>query len=356
MPTSSAAKFFLHAPNVHQGGGKSLLLGCLRAVPEDQSAIVQVDSRLPEADCGRDNIAVRFIPPTLKKRFRAEQWLRGQAVSGATILCFGNLPPLFPSPAKVMVFIQNRYLIDDVSLADFPAKIRWRLGVERLWLRRCAGHVDEFIVQTPSMRQVLVDSGLLAGQVVHVWPFIATPGMCPRVLPPASGPQTAKKYDFIYPASGEPHKNHRCLLTAWSLLAEEGLFPSLALTLDERLFPELAAWIAQQKQNSNLRLENLGILGHNDLLSCYRQSKALVYPSLFESFGLPLIEARQAGLPVVAAELDYVRDILDPEESFAPESARSIARAIKRFLGKSEADLSLCDAGEFMRAVLTGNK
>jgi glycosyltransferase involved in cell wall biosynthesis len=88
----------------------------------------------------------------------------------------------------------------------------------------------------------------------------------------------------------------------------------------------------------------------------YNQVGALIYPSTFESFGLPLIEARQAGLPVLASELDYVRDILDPEQVFDPESAISIARAVKRFIAIDEPPLSLQDAAGFIKHILERGK
>ena len=64
-----------------------------------------------------------------------------------------------------------------------------------------------------------------------------------------------------------------------------------------------------------------------------------------------MIEARQAGLPVLASELDYVRDVLDPEQTFNPESPLSIARAVKRFLGLNESSLPLLDATLFLKNI-----
>jgi hypothetical protein len=55
---------------------------------------------------------------------------------------------------------------------------------------------------------------------------------------------------------------------------------------------------------------------------------------------------------VLASELDYVRDVLDPEQAFDPESAVSIARAVKRFMGIEEPALPLLDAGGFMKQIL----
>lgn len=79
----------------------------------------------------------------------------------------------------------------------------------------------------------------------------------------------------------------------------------------------------------------------------YGQSRAAIYPSLFESFGLPLLEAKEAGLPVLASERDYVRDVIEPNITFDPLSPLSIARAVMRHLGCSERPACIPAAAEF---------
>jgi glycosyltransferase involved in cell wall biosynthesis len=158
-------------------------------------------------------------------------------------------------------------------------------------------------------------------------------------------------HDFVYIASGDPHKNHRRLIDAWVLLAEEGFLPSLALTIDQVRFPDLFAWIEGQKRIYNLRIDNKGILTSSQVGSLYNSAGALIFPSLLESFGLPLIEAKNAGLPVLAGELDYVRDILHPAETFDPQSAVSISRAIKRFRYIEEPSLKIVDASVFIKCL-----
>ena len=181
-------------------------------------------------------------------------------------------------------------------------------------------------------------------------------GVLPFVKEPAGFAASApvhsladcKSVSFAYVASGEPHKNHANLLSAWRILAEEGFFPTLYLTLDPGKNVVYCRTINELRTARRARIINLGGLAHDGVLALYRKVDALLYPSVFESFGLPLIEARQAGLPVVASELDYVRDILNPAESFDPGSPISIARAVKRFMAVPEAVLPLQDAKAFM--------
>ncbi len=296
------------------------------------------------------NVQVRTVLPTIWRRLAAEWWLASKARLGDSVLCFGNLPPVFRLSARAVVFVQNRYLIDQVSLSHFSAKTRLRLAAERIWFRLKAGNAGAYMVQTPSMKRVLECSGWVHGKPVYVVPFVDDFQGYSRDLPPCS--QEWRPQDFIYVASGEPHKNHRVLVEAWSQLARAGYFPTLWLTLDQEQNHDLCLWIRQQSDRAGLKIENLGGRTHEEIRRLYTQSKALIYPSTFESFGLPLVEARQSGLAVLASEMDFVRDVLDPEQSFDPHSPVSIARAVKRFMGWSEEALPLRNAADFLQTIM----
>ena len=114
----------------------------------------------------------------------------------------------------------------------------------------------------------------------------------------------------------------------------------------------MSAWLEQKVDQYQLNVDNVGTLPFDQVRQLYVHTSALIYPSTFESFGLPLIEARQSGLSVLASELDYVRDVLDPEQTFDPDSAVSIARAVKRFLKLEEQALPMQDARAFIKHIL----
>ena len=328
------------------------MLRALLEVPVDAASLhVQVDERMHLTHTPRPDVVVRKVRASLLHRLLAERWLAQNTEDSDLVLCFGNLPPLFKTAGRVIVLIQNRYLIDDVSLKDFPLKARLRLQIERWWLSAKAANAYAFVVQTPSMEAILQASGKTRGKPVYVLPFVSLSDGYQRSLTPLQ-PGTGTSSIFLYVGSGEPHKNHRQLIEAWCLLAQEGLFPALWLTLDGHANADLCAWIAQKKQDFGLNLQNLGGQSHEQIKQLYTQVQALIFPSTFESFGLPLIEARQAGLAGVASELDFVRDVLDPEQVFDPQSSVSIARAVKRFMGASEEALPLLNAAEFMKSLL----
>ncbi|MBK7422023.1 MAG: glycosyltransferase [Propionivibrio sp.] len=162
----------------------------------------------------------------------------------------------------------------------------------------------------------------------------------------------AKRTDFLYVSSGEAHKNHANLLEAWRLLAEAGLKPTLTLTVSPDAYPFLASEIARYVRQFGLNIVNDGHVPKDHIHSLYLSSTALIFTSFLESFGLPLIEASQLGLPIIAPELDYVRDVIQPAETFDPSSPLSISRAVRRFLRQSEPAARIGTAEQFLAVVL----
>lgn len=344
-------KFFIHASNVHQGGGRTLLDSLLKAVKGE--VVLCVDERMPLPTIMTNIKQVRRVKPHIFQRLMTETWLSKVVDKKDIVLCFGNLPPLFKLRGYVVVFVQNRYLVEDVSLNDFSLKTRIRLALERLWLSGRLMNADEFIVQTSTMKRLLELK--TRGKVpVRVLPFVSKPIGYERNLSQLSEIKDAF-FDFTYVASGESHKNHECLIKAWYMLKEEGLFPSLCLTLNAVRFPKLCDLIFVMQQRHGIKITNLGDIPHDDVLVLYKKSAAVIYPSKFESLGLPLIEARNAGLPVLASELDYVRDVLDPEQVFDPDSPTSIARAVKRYMHVNEMPLPILDVTQFLSSLLKGD-
>jgi glycosyltransferase involved in cell wall biosynthesis len=337
----------IHAPNVHVGGGLVLLAAILDALDGSVPVNLVLHKRLPVPKRFPENVSVYRINPTLLSRFCGEWRLRGMVSSGDIVLCFGNLPPLFRLRGKVLLFLQNRYLVEPRSLRGFPCVERLRITLERLWFRWGKRNVTRFIVQTPSMQRVVYQ---ILGVPSTILPFLKHPKSYTRVIDYPHD-RTRARHGFLYVASGEPHKNHRNLLEAWTLLAREEIKPGLCLTLDKNRFSHLCDWIGDKIKDFSLNVINMGSISAQDLERVYKESLALIYPSDFESLGLPLIEARCAGLPILAAERDYVRDLIDPDETFDPDSPVSIARAVKRFLGIPEKPLLVTGAREWLSKI-----
>lgn len=345
-------RLVLHAPNVHTGGGLVLLQALLSGWErKDIELTLILDQRAGQRLVIPVGGRATWVPTTARARLAAEMTLQQHAnVPDCLVLCFHGLPPLLPNRAKNIVFQQNRNYLGLNPLSEFSGRTRIRLLVERMLSKAFRHRVSKYVVQTPTMQRELEHwfrSGRTdtKGPDAAVLPFMQFP------IEASAVPAAQAHWDFSYVADGEAHKNHRNLLAAWILLAQEGMRPSLALTLTKR-DDRLAQEIDEAVRIHRLSITNLMELSRAEIFRLYEDSRALIFPSTSESFGLPLIEATRAGIPIIASELDYVRDVCTPDQTFDPRSPTSIARAVKRYLKVIEADPELLTPAEFWNTLL----
>lgn len=131
---------------------------------------------------------------------------------------------------------------------------------------------------------------------------------------------------MYYPAATWPHKNHTTLLTALRIMKERYRFDGqLVLT-----------GIAKQSQDKILEeIERLGLadtvkilgyLAYDELPGLYNLARLMVFPSLFEGFGIPLVEAMACGCPVACSNVTSIPEVVgDAGMLFDPASAEDIA-------------------------------
>lgn len=331
-------KLIIHAPNVHQGGGQTLLTSLILAI--EQPAIIFVDSRYKLPRIQNNQMEIFRINPDIKSRLKAEFCLKRISCSDDIVICFGNLPPLIKNPGRVFVYLQNQYLCNNSSLVKFSIIVKLRILLERIWLKLFLRNA-KIIVQGSTMKRN-VDT--FFGHNSLIMPFFNAHNSSITEL------EKNYQYDYLYVASDEPHKNHLKLLNAWILLAENNLYPSLMLTIDLYKDSALSRNILEKIRTFKLNVKGQ-IVSSNQIQNLYRQSRALIYPSLFESFGLPLLEAKDNGLKIIASERDYVRDTIVPDYTFDPDSELSIARAVMRHMGKESATSIPDDARTFIKKI-----
>ncbi|MEL6750330.1 MAG: glycosyltransferase [Pseudomonadota bacterium] len=351
MNVLAGRRLVLYAPNAHIGGSLVLLQGLLQGWYADPPLLAYLDQRAKNKLLLKKNIEVNWVKPTLWSRFCAEISLKKTVGASDIILCLHNFLPLFSNTATNVVFFHHSLLIDRSSLRNFDAHTRLRLSIERVLLI-CLGRKRKatYVVQTDSMRRALNLWITRTGRTPDVWSILIIP-FNPENKVISCRVNNKFKWDFIYVAHGHWHKNHHNLIAAWSLLADSGIFPSLALTLNEndrRLWDKIND-VAVRK---NLAICNLGSRPQTELIQSYGMARALIYPSFSESFGLPLIEASCQNLPIVASELDFVRDVCMPVETFDPHSPVSIARAVRRFLQDAEAIVPVETPAVFWKTML----
>ncbi len=130
---------------------------------------------------------------------------------------------------------------------------------------------------------------------------------------------------LLYPARRWPHKNHERLFEAFALLRRER--PELRLVLTgggpTGAVPE--------------GVEVRGAVRTDELVALYRRAGALVFPSLYEGFGQPPVEAMACGCPVACSNVASLPEVVgDAARLFDPHDASAIAAAARDVLDEPE--------------------
>jgi glycosyltransferase involved in cell wall biosynthesis len=138
-------------------------------------------------------------------------------------------------------------------------------------------------------------------------------------------PGTEEREPFIlYPAKTWPHKNHARLLEAFALLRRARPELRLVLAGGDPLPPQDG-------------VDQVGRGSLDELVSLYRRASALVFPSLYEGFGQPPLEAMACGCPAAVSNAASLPEVCgDAARFFDPESPQEIAAAVAEVLDDPE--------------------
>jgi glycosyltransferase involved in cell wall biosynthesis len=197
-------------------------------------------------------------------------------------------------------------------------------------------------------RWVIADSQATAGDLrrflnlpqacVVVVPAAADPAFYPR--PPAEVEAARRKYGLpesyvLYLASNKPHKNLVRLVEAWARLQPQPLPLVIAGVWDPR-FPEPRE--RAQALGLGERVLWPGPVAELDLSALYTGATIFAFPSVYEGFGLPVLEAMACGTPVVCSNTSSLAEVAgDAALTVDPIDTVAIADALGHLL--SDADL-----------------
>lgn len=328
LPAREAYRnIILSAFALHYGGGAVLLHEFVRSLG-NHVRFATIDWRIaetlrPALPC------MDVVPSRLTSRIAALIRVAREGQAGDCIFCLNSLPPLVRSSAHTIVYVHSAQFAGLMSGIRYPFLVRLRHLLEKGLFTLGYRNADEFWVQTESVKAALQRK--FKGISVRVMPFVDAEAIT------ASAHDNVSLSDvptFFYPADGSAHKNHIRLFQAWRGINPGPRGVRLVVTLEAESFDRLVAE-AGVADLVGTRVINAGRLERPAVLDLLDRAHALIFPSLVETFGLPLVEARARSIPIIASERDFVRDVCEPVQTFDPLSTLSITRAVERFLGTS---------------------
>lgn len=150
-------------------------------------------------------------------------------------------------------------------------------------------------------------------------------GIDERLLAETPAGNTEKTIDILYVGHFEKRKNHSPLLRAIAKIDKK--LRVMLIGVDNGMQKELEA-LAKELGLENVTFRTLN--NDKELWNIYRQSRIFAYPSVYEGFGIPLIEALALGIPTVVADVPVFHEVgADLVDFFDPYSPDDIAEKLK---------------------------
>ena len=263
---------------------------------------------------------------------------------------FLNIPPLFACfirAKKRYTFLHNNLLFE--KLYFWPS---YKLRIKRLIFKLYVlfSKNDTFIVQSYATKLALENAFPKLLNRIQVCAF--------STIGPKSTnfqmqeDESSVELKFILVTSGEKHKNNDRLLRGWKRLKQRGYNSKLIIVIDQELYGTELKRLDRKFNFAHLGIEVLtGVSCRQELFSIFGKCDYLLFPSLNESLGLPLLEAENCGLKIVASNRNFVNAACRPHLTFDPLDENSIYYCLE-LLHTSEVKLQIKTPQRFVRDLL----
>jgi lipopolysaccharide heptosyltransferase II len=341
---------------VGEGGGierylRNLIKALQRIDRENEYTIFSNKNNTGTFDL-QDNFREHLCP--VSARFRPMKILWEQLIlpfqvnrAGIDLLFSpGNISPLFVSCPSVVVIHD---LVPFIFPDDFARAERYPL---RVLLHSTAKRATKIItVSRSSQRQILAQFNIPSEKTTVIYAACDEDFLsCQASI--QNEKEVKEKYgingDFILCAdSARPHKNVHRLLLAFSLLKEKhGIRHHLVITgLPGRYHQFLVKMVSDLKLGEEVIFT--GYVPDNVLSILYSEATVFVYPSLYEGFGLPVLEAMACGSPVVASRATSLPEVVgDAGLLVDPLNIQEMSQGIYRLLTDGQYNLELTAKGK----------
>lgn len=247
--------------------------------------------------------------------------------------------------------------IHDMTLFITPRLHRWKkILLDRTLIPHVARKASAIVTVSKSARDDIVRLLKVPGDKVHVIMNAVSPAF-KRVEDPLKLDEVRMRYGLqgpyiLYVGNIEPRKNLARLIDAFAILKKRGLPHKLAMVGQpgwhcEPIYAEV------ERQGLKSEVNFTGYVPFEDLPALYSAATAMAFPSIYEGFGLPVLEAMACGTPVVTSKSSGLAEVADGAALLVdPLSVDEIANALHRICTESELPcelrhLGLARASEF---------
>lgn len=228
-------------------------------------------------------------------------------------------------------------VVHDLAYIEFPHHIpKLTYAFLKLYTPRYLSKAVSIITVSAFSKQDIIDKYQVAANKIEV----VANGASDQFEPLDDQTQAevkkriAANHDyFIYVGSIHPRKNVGKLLQAYDALRKEGVCNHKLLIVGRFAWKTGETFTTYKAMQFKDDVIFAGSMNQSQLTEAIGAADALVYPSLFEGFGIPVLEARYAGIPVICSNKSSLPEVGGEHAVyFNPDSAEDITRAMSDFL------------------------
>ncbi|HEY5625574.1 MAG TPA: glycosyltransferase family 1 protein [Dehalococcoidia bacterium] len=242
-----------------------------------------------------------------------------------TVHTRASMPPV-PSRLPCPLVVTVHDIIPLTYYARNGDALPWRMRTFYGWNLRRALRAEHIVtVSEASKRDIVAECGLDGDRISVVYN-----GIDDDEGPPSRMTSLPQPY-ILYVGSYEPRKNLRRLLDGFEEAVAGGLPHHLVLVVEAESGHKAALHGYAERLDCAGRLRFLHSLDDATMHDVYAGAEMFVFPSLYEGFGLPPLQAMAAGVPVISSPAGSLHEVLGEAAVYVdPAEATTIAAAIQR--------------------------
>ncbi len=274
--------------------------------------------------------------------------------------CTSNTAPLFMSTPLVLTLHDIIYL-ESINFKEGSTYQKFGNLYRRWNVPAIVGKAKAIITVSEYERQKILAHFKMSESLVHTIYNGVGNHFC-KITDKKLLAQAKEKYHLpdkfiFYLGNTDPKKNVSGVIKALSILKAKGSLPCklLMLDIDKEYLTQVAAQTGDPSVLSEIAFT--GYVTNKDLPAIYSQACMFLYPSLRESFGIPMIEAMRCEVPVIASNTSCMPEVAGEAALFVdPFNANDIAAAILNLFNDTGLQNSLIAKGKSRAELFSWNK
>lgn len=216
----------------------------------------------------------------------------------------------------------------------------------RYFLKQATKKSDLLLTVSNFSKDEIIKYSNIDSKKIHVvYPAVDIKIYNNNIISEKEKTQLKQKYKLperflIYVGNIKPHKNLKNLLYAFDKIYDDSLY--LVVVGNKEGFITMDKDIDNLLLNRNRKIIFTGFIPDKDLPKFYKMAKALIFPSIYEGFGLPPLEAQACGCPVIVSKIASLPEVYGDSALYCdPYDVNDIAEKIENLINNDELQAEL---------------